>query len=344
MLDVVGQCTPSPPTKAGGKGKAPAVLAGCGALDAHTIRTNCCALISLLASAVLATAPVTTTSGNIPSAGGEENLSLEGYANKAGGNTSDTGLEGGGGGGWDTFLPMGAKPSPDVVCLVRKKGWAARQQQEQQQLQRPRLSSGGGAAAGDSLQSRVPGTYGRIKKHRTRQKARAGGSDDSGSPVRQAAESGASKRNRRSDLAAGSPGKRLNERHQTRTGLDTTQSNGTNASKNNRLGGDEGRRIDKTVDRALSRQCVLPPKEDRTANVEGKPALSRQHLPMSDCLASPPRLSRAREGGIPVLPSGWSSPAARRLDGVASLGLSTPGAGNRKSTAKVGSSRVWATP
>eukprot|EP00903_Cladosiphon_okamuranus_P016531 g15251.t1 len=92
VLDVVGQCTPSAPTKAREKGNARAMLAGCGALDAHTIRTNCCALISLLASAVLATAPVTTTSGSsgtenvelVASAGGVENISPEGFANKGG--------------------------------------------------------------------------------------------------------------------------------------------------------------------------------------------------------------------------------------------------------------------
>lgn len=292
---------------------------------------------------MLATASANTNSGTenvgLASANGEETLSPEGYENKAGGTTSTTGQEVGESSGWGTFVPMGAIPSPDVVCLVRKKGWAARQQQEQQQLQRPGQSTQAGTAAGDSLRSRVPGTYGQVKKHRTRQKARAAVS----SPVRQAAEGGAGKRNRSDFAAAGSPGKRLNEHHQTRTALNAAPSNGTNRS-NNRLQEGEGRSIDKTRDRTLSRQYASPPNEDGLGNVEANSRLSRQHLPMPDCLASPPRLSRAREGGIPALSSGWSSPTAPRLDDTVPLGLSTPGGGNRKSTAKVGCNRVWATP
>lgn len=350
MLDVVGQCTPLQPTKAGGKGKAPALLAGCGVLDAHTIRTNCCALISLLASAVLATAPVTTATGSSGTesvelaapADTEENISPEGYANKGGGPTCNNGQEAGGGGGWDTFLPMGAKPSPDVVCLVRKKGWAARQQQ----LQRPVQPTEAETAAGDSIRSRVPGTYGRVKKkpRREHENARAAGTTgSSSSPVRQAATESASKRDRHDFAAAGSPGKRLNGQFRTRTALNATPFNGTHRSRNlNRHKDGAGLSIDKTGDRALTRNNPRPSREDRQENMEAR--LSHHHLPMPHCLASPPRLSRAREGGIPELSSGWSFPSGPRHDGSVPLGLSTPGGGNRKSTSKVGCSRVWATP
>eukprot|EP00752_Nemacystus_decipiens_P001572 g1533.t1 len=338
VLDVVGQCTPSPPTKAGEQGKAPAVLAGCGASDAHTIRTNCCALISLLASAVLATAPVTTTLGGgaenvgvVASAGGE-NVSPETFA--SGGDACNTGEEVAGGGGWDTFVPMGAKPNPDVVCLVRKKGWAARQQQEQQQLQRAGQSTEAGTAARDLIRSLVPGTYGQAKKRRRPQKLRVGGSNDSrGSPVRRAAAGGASRRSGSEIVAAGSPGKRWNEQHHARTALDATPSNGTNRSNNGQ--GGESRSIDKARDRALTTEDAHQPKEDRQENVQGYSRPSRQQLPMSDCLASPPRISPARDDGIPALSSRWSSPSARRLNDMTPLGLSTPGDGNRKSKAKV---------
>lgn len=344
----MGQCTPSPPTKAGGKGEAPALLAGCGALDARTIRTNCCALISLLASAVLATGPVATTTGSsgtenvelVASAGGQENVSPEGYANKGGGATDNNGPKVGGGGGWNTFVPMGAKPDPDVVCLIRKKGWAARQQQ----LERPVQSTEAGAAVGDSIQSRVSGTYRRFKKQprRLRQKASAADSKGSGNPVlRATTESGTSKQNTINLAAAGSPGKKWNEQYRNRTTLDVNPPNGSNSIKNNnRFRGGAGRSIDKARDVALTRKDASPSREDKQENAEAESWLAHHHQPMSDCLASPPRLSRAREDGIPALSSGWSSPSAARHNRMTPLGLSTAGGGNRKSTSKVGCSRV----
>lgn len=320
------------------------MLAGCGVLDAHNIRTNCCALVSLLASAVLATAPATTAAGTsgiegaelFASAGAEENILPEGHANNSGGATHSDGQEVGGS-GWGTFVPMGAKPSPDVVYLIRKKGWAARQQQ----LQRPAQSTAAGTAAGASLRSRAAGTHGRVKKQprRSRQKAKgSGGADSSGPDLQTSTESGATERSRNDFAAAGSPGKRLSEQHETLTALTLTPSNSAN------YGNRRGRGIGTTGDRAPVRKDALSWREERQENARTEPRLSRHHLPMSDCLASPPRISRDREGRIPAAPSGLSFPSALLHDDGVPLGLSTSGRGNQKSTAKVGRRTGWAKP
>lgn len=346
MLDIVGQCTPPPPTKAGGQGKAAALSAGCGAADAYAIRTNCCALISLLASAVLVTG-VTATTGDTETAIDTASPDLETGAalaeecvDKSGGgggtapnSSSDhVGGDGGGGGdgGWDTFVPMSAKPNPDVVCLVRKKGWAARQQQ-QQSLVQPKAV----AIANDSTRSRVPMTYGRGKKKHRRARRKSPGatiSDDAnfrGSPVHPG-RSAVSK----TGLAM-SPGQTSKGLVQARTvcAIPPSTSAGRTDNNDRRAGGNDRSSGDNTRDGNPSRGGM---QHDNIASDARQP-YPHHHQPMSDCLASPPRLSRIKGGGIPALlpiSPGWPASSARHPE-VAPLGLSSPGISNQTRPAKV---------
>ena len=351
VLDIVGQCTP--PTDTGGRGKktAPAaVLAGCGALDAHTIRTNCCALISLLASAVLATAATTTTGSD------SQDVHLVAPIQEAGAQLEDSGNKGGmasskdediiGGGDWNTFIPMSAKPNPDVVCLVRKKGWAARKQQEQQQQQRQHnqaTMAGGAAIAKTLVLSQASGAKGRKARQR-RVRRDAGAAGRIGSIGRTAPfpegiqASGMQQRRKSRFLAEGlllSPGTRPSGQPQARKVLSKAAPIGPDTNRNDhKLMGGAGR----SGERAGGRSVLA----DRDARLSGGDRQGRHAEELrgsvSDFLASPPRLTRAtREGALPSLgptSSGRSSPPAFRRE-VVPMGLSTPGGGNRKIAPKV---------
>ncbi len=330
------------------------MLAGCGALDAHTIRNNCCALISLLASAVLATAATATTGS------GDQTTQLTGNGQEAGAPPEDHTKKGGGalgkgedaplgGGDWNTFVPMSAKPNPDVVCLVRRKGWAARQQQQQQQRQQQEqlqqqqqqqqqlVAARAAAAKRSFVRSRASGGNG-PKNTRHRRRAAGNGSDGGTGPgPQEIPASGAQHRSRR-DISTGgvsvSPGKPPNRQLEARNALlrkAVPSGNGPDTIKTNSN--------DDQKPRAGAVRSGNEP--DGSALAEREPSVSVRGL-VPDCLASPPRLSRAtRAGGFPALgpppSSGWSSPPAPRSE--APLGLSTPGGGDRRITSKVGRPR-----
>lgn len=335
MLDIVGQCTPPPPTKAGGQGKAAALSAGCGAADAYAIRTNCCALISLLASAVLVTVVTATTDDtetaiHAASPDLETEDSPEECVDKADGeggtapNNSSGRVGGGGGGGdWDTFVPMSAKPNPDVVCVVRKKGWAARQQQ--QSLAQPKVV----ATSKDSTRPQFSMTYGRGKKThcRARRNPGATSNDDAnfrGTPVRPGRSAVA-----KTGLTM-SPRQTSKGRAQA-TKIPPSTSAGRIDNNNRHAGGNACRSGGNARD-------GHPSGGDVQHNIASdvRQTHSHHHQPMSDCLASPPRLSRLKGSGIPALSSvspGWASSARHRE--MAPLGLSNPGVSNQTRAAKV---------
>lgn len=101
----MGQCTLS---KAG---QAPALSAGCGIGDAINIRSNCCALVSLLVALLALGSEVDSVA----------------HA-REGSSYDDMGfLPDGVHGNEDRFVHMNPEPSPDVETTIPKKGWAARQ-------------------------------------------------------------------------------------------------------------------------------------------------------------------------------------------------------------------------
>lgn len=338
VLDIVGQCTPPPQTKAGGQRKAPVLSAGCGAADAHTIRTNCCALISLLASAVLVTAATATTGSS-----GAENASHTDICGLE--KSVDVGDEGGsaapnnsgdhvgGGSEWDTFVPMSAKPNPDVVCLVRKKGWAARLQKQIVQPKAVAVTSG-------STRSRPPGVNGRVKKQQRRACRNPGAAsgdngNSCGSPVRPG-------RSALSKVDLAMPlGQRPKGLVQVPQAFHVAPSNraGRNENSNRRTEGNDRSSGDNTSGSAFAEGDAYPSGEHMQyiTGSDSRQPHPHHHQSMSDYLASPPRLSRVNGSGVPALvplSPRWLASSARHQE-VTPLGLSNPGSSNQTSAAKV---------
>ncbi|CAN0223652.1 unnamed protein product, partial [Ectocarpus sp. 12 AP-2014] len=333
VLDILGQCTVTSPTRAGKRrGGAPALLAGCGVADALAIRTNCCALVSLLASALLGTAATTTTVSN-----GAENVQVAPRPdqNKDSPRVEENDKPGGGGGGdgdgegrgadplfqaashglgvdaCTAFVPMSAKPNPDVVCLVRKKGWAARQQQQQQHVQ-PTEGPEGTITTRNSNHSRVCGINSLFKTKQRWARRTAGARLGGVSPVCEAA------------TASSDHPQKCNGRKAAKGQLlDRVGRNVAHPS-----GRDRNRDTKHTVE--VVNGGALP--REHSPSSETRQWRPRHHQSVSDRLASPPRLSRVGGGGTlapgPRQP-GWSPPSEGRHkveDGntLLPLGLSSP--------------------
>ena len=229
-------------------------------------------------------------------------------------------------GGWDTFVPMNGKPSADVVTVVRKKGWAARQP--------PLLGSAVAAGVTRSSGPRAhPGVY---KGADTRRAGRnVGDGDVSRSPLRPATlenNTFAEKRSRtegpersfsrKTDFV--SPTKRLKE-EKSREGCDAKPSGGK----------DHGRRIPGQRNYATDANCHARLGKVGHARVDAEPP--QQFLPpMSECPASPPRLSRVKDSKTSGLHASKNGSSFTRevAQTTATLGLSTPGH-QRNKTAKV---------
>lgn len=317
LLDIVGQCTLS---KAG---NAPALLAGCGVADARAIRSNCCTLISLL-SAIL-----TVSNQALPGSAGA--LGGEGSHGEIRRNDTPATLFGAGTplGGWDTFVPMNDKPSPDVVTLVRKKGWAARQQP---------LLPGSVAAAGGASSSKHrahPGVYRGVDARRARRNP--GDGDASRSPLRPAIlENNFHKKSSRTEgpersfprkTGFVSPAKRRKE-ERGRGGFDANPSSAGRDHGSGRRLADQRNYV--TDANGHARQGKFG-----HARVDAE-APQQSLQPMSECPASPPTLSRAKgskASGQHASTTGSSS-AGEVAQTPVPLGLSTPGH-QRNKAAKV---------
>lgn len=304
MLDIIGQCT-APPAS----GEASALSAGCGFADTVTIRTNCCALISLLATSVLATTTTTATTsfGTTTSSVGTcaaESVNMHPVLRQgiAAFQENDRGEKGGedegispaptaSGGGvlddWDNFVPMSAKPNPDVVCVVQKKGWAARQQlQRQQPIQHPLKAES----------NALSGTYGRVKIPQTRTHRAAGTACcSSGYAVNRNNLHHFSKKPRGSSNGLGrnlssivysatSPGKLRKGKAQDKGALLAADSKRTGGNHNDNR---RGAQVVKQSPRLDVREL-----QDRNPH-------HHHHGFMAGELASPPRLSRIKESGVP---------------------------------------------
>ncbi|CAM9253636.1 unnamed protein product, partial [Hapterophycus canaliculatus] len=339
VLDILGQCT-APPMYGvvGGGGEVLALSAGCGVADALAIRTNCCALISLLVSAVLATANTTIQNGaenvdvdaglhkGIASSPEEDVSGNGGRAGSRGRGRGEPSLEpvvfnSGGGEDCGAFVPMSAKPNPDVVSVVRKKGWAARQHR---QLQLPLVPPPAVEAATmnkTSRRLRVSGVGGRVKMQLQRSRPTAGTACSSDraftrSAFHQAVEPpSGSGQHKRGELSLADPA--------------------------------IGRgRID---DNGRSGAAV----EETPTPLDVRKSRHHQHhhrgrVPYG--FSSPPRLSRVKGRGLPELASSSSDPSfpspgphgSKDESGVGTLGLSNPRNESQSKTVKVNKG-VWHT-
>lgn len=206
---------------------------------------------------------------------------------------------------------MSAKPNPDVVCLVRKKGWAARQQQQQQHVQ---ATEGpvGTIATRNSNQSRVYGIHSLLKTKQRRKRRTAGARLGGSSPVREAATASSDHPQNRNGRKA-AKGQRWD-----RAGLNVAHPRG------------KGRNHDTKHAGEVVSGGVLP--REHSPSSETRQWRPRHHQSVSDSLASPPRLSRVGGGGIPApgpRRPDWSPPheGRREVDNgnaFLPLGLSSP--------------------
>lgn len=206
---------------------------------------------------------------------------------------------------------MSAKPNPDVVYLVRKKGWAARQQQQQQHVH----STEGPARTiktRNSNQPRVCGIHSLLKTKQRWARRTADARLSGSSPVREAATAS-------SDHPQNCNGRKTAKgQHWDRAGLNVSHPSG------------RGRNHDTKHTEKVASGGALP--REHSPSSETRQWRPRHHQSVSDSLASPPRLSRVGRGGIPAPGSrrpDWSPPSEgrRKVDNgnaVLPLGLSSP--------------------
>lgn len=221
-------------------------------------------------------------------------------------------------GGWDTFVSMNVKPSPDVITLVRKKGWAARQHQQLPGS----LAAGGGTSS--SRPRAHPGTHRGTDTRRARRNM--GDGDVSRSSLRPATLEIKLKENsyrtagpgrsftRKTDLV--SPAKRPKEA-QGREVCDTNPSSGGK----DRHSGMTSQRNHATNANGHARQGKIG-----HARIDAEtPPQSFQS--MSECPASPPKLSRAKDSKASGAHTSTnvSSSAREAAQADVPLGLSTSG-------------------
>lgn len=344
LLDIVGQCAPSK----SGRLKPSALSAGCGKADAANIRSNCCALISLLV-AVLATK---TASNRSPARESEtdkisddhDETPQSKYPDGAGASESfsDWGI--------GDFITMKLEPGPGMATTTPNQGRAARQA----------LSRSLGAVA-SPIQERVTLPVAAISTtHRARHRKQVGGTivKDRTRTRRRAAAAKrlVPKRELGNENFAQSPTGfasppfgRMRDREGPSQRISLivgtaapAVAEGTHHGKRARGGRDSAN---------VKRPSELThPGTGERVSLRGK---SAEALPQPDMapivpgtLASPPRLSRLKGGGHPVFHSSSTtvigghrvSPSAARRTVVGDevpLGLSTPGAGERQRPPKV---------
>ncbi|CAN0140846.1 unnamed protein product, partial [Scytosiphon promiscuus] len=358
---IVGQCTAPPAHGAlGGGVRAPALSAGCGVADTLAIRTNCCALISLLASAVLAKSTTTTTNDAATTENVDATPHLrEGVASspEQNGSGESGGCEGGrrrksdpplvpaapgsgGGDDWGAFVPMSAEPNPDVVSVVRKKGWAARHEARQQLPFVQPLAAGAAAVKTNSRHLRVPGPGGRIKMTSRRSRQSVGTARSSEPP-----DFSRNTRNRASELPIGSsrqkrsglpvddlamsPGKAPKGQRQDRAELSPTCRRGKGRHQSGGRGSGRGR-IDDIGRGGAAAAEGSPPSNARKLSHRHHHHHHREPVP--DGLTSPPRLRRIKGREVPALAPSSSDlllqpggpRGANGENGVGPLGLSDP--------------------
>lgn len=206
---------------------------------------------------------------------------------------------------------MSAKPNPDVVCLVRKKGWAARQQQQQQHVH-PTEGPVGTITTRNSNHSRVCGINSLLKTKQRWARRTAGARLGGSSPVCEAATAS-------SDHPQKCNGRKAAKgQHLDRVGLNVAHPSGRGRNRDTKHTGEVGS------------GGALP--REHSPSSETRQWRPRHHQSVSDRLASPPRLSRIGGGGTPApgpRQPGWSPPSEwrRKVDNgntVLPLGLSSP--------------------
>lgn len=345
LLDIVGQCTLS---KAG---TAPALLAGCGVADARNIRSNCCTLVSLLSS-VLTMSNTTIPAGNIGATlkedtNGDTTRREDVTPMLLGPTFLGTGTPLG---GWDTFVPMNGTPSPDVVTLTRKKGWAARQ---------PLLGSVAAVAGTISSKSRdYPEAYRNTTTRRGERGKKVCESDVGRSPLRRAAseKNTALKENssrtkgigERVPTKAEETGRRL---FSGKVGFASPKKRPKDGNLLEACGASSsprGRRENRGVLTTDRRNSVRdangqPPRQGKVGRgwvdedaPQQTPQPQQLLQPMSECPASPPKLSRIKDNTRSRLHTSLNGKSfSREMTQTATpLGLSTPGH-QRNKAAKV---------
>lgn len=305
LLDIVGQCTLS---KAG---MASALLAGCGVVDAQTIRSNCCTLISILV-ALLAVGH--KTSSRKTDLSGEESTKNSIYNERYVLPYTFKDDRG-------EFLSMGANPSPDSVALVQKKGWAARQY----------IPPSTGAKTGVN-RSRGP-EYDSAKTHRAHRSV--GNSPPNRIPLRPAT---------MARMPSGTKyfAKGLRTQPVQKAGLISPVKK-TSEDRSRTVSvlaiSTEGR--DRARSRKKSKNVAnedVPSGKCNIGQVDAQSSQSRPLvLPVPDFVASPPRLSRMKMSGIPALQSSTDRfpPTCEAAEGGVALGLAVPTLGKRKIVSKV---------
>lgn len=309
LLDIVGQCTPSR------GGKASALSAGCGVVDAQNIRSNCCALISLLV-ALLAT-------GSDAACGGTYLPDKHAYSSSSCNDVPQ--LPEAPRGNWDAFVHMNAQPRPDVVAPVQKKGWA-----ERQSLRRAAAVDATGAN-----RSRVSGVYDGANTRRSRQKVDTRGINRD--PLHQAPTTSTSS-NVSSEGIGRYPGRKAGLISPAiKRGLSRVASITAPFAE----GKESGKLARSQKGNAVAARDD-PPSGEAGSYGQVDSELPESLQPVSE-LASPPRLSRVKGEKIPTHLSSTVRSTARRgvVEDAEPLGLSTHGLGKRKRAARVSITWVY---
>lgn len=298
LLDIIGQCTPSREVNS-------VVLpAGCGIADAKKIRSNCCALISLLVA--------------LP--GAEANDVLDKIDFLEGDSDEPRGMPG----SMDGFMSTNSIPGTKVTTAIAKKGWAARQDllassaeskssTRQPKLRRTKTHQQHRRANGNRPIMPLPKRWIKVRGVSSVKKVLPLALQaESNNPLRtngSVAESSKSRVGRSGDLSF-SPTTRFGRGHETLT------------SSRDKSSRDIKNRSSHTGENSK----------------ELGPKIPTSLEPVAENLASPPKLRRIKKGASTALktPTNISSPSrGGGNDSSAPLGVSIPGIGKRTRRAKV---------